>query len=42
MGAEGVTFVSVEVPKQKRDTRIVRDGSTDDMAREIAELIKEK
>ena len=42
VGAEGVTFVSVEVPRQKRDTRIVRDGSTDEMAREIVEWIKEK
>jgi electron transfer flavoprotein beta subunit len=42
VGAEGVTFVSVEVPKQKRDTRIVRDASTDEIAREIVEWIREK
>ncbi|MCC6485939.1 MAG: electron transfer flavoprotein subunit beta [Candidatus Hydrogenedentes bacterium] len=37
---DGKTFVNVEVPKQRRDTRIVKDASPDDIAREIVEWIK--
>ncbi len=36
----GTTYVSVEVPKQERKTRIVKDASIDEMAREIADWIK--
>jgi electron transfer flavoprotein beta subunit len=42
VGAEGVKFASVEVPKQKRDTRVVRDASTDEIAREIVEWVRQK
>lgn len=41
VGAEGVTFASVELPKQKRETRIVKDAGTDEIAREIVEWIKQ-
>ncbi|MFH0793708.1 MAG: electron transfer flavoprotein subunit beta [bacterium] len=39
VGAEGVTFASVELPKQRRETRIVNDATSDDIAREIVEWI---
>jgi electron transfer flavoprotein beta subunit len=38
-GTGGVEFVSVAVPKVQRETRIVKDMSPDDVAREIAEWI---
>lgn len=34
-------FASVEVPQQRRDTRIVKDKSIDEIAQEIVEWIKE-
>jgi len=40
VGAEGVTFASVTLPKQQRATRIVKDVSPDDVAREIVEWIR--
>lgn len=40
VGAEGVTFASVTLPKQQRDTRIVKDASPDDIAKEIVEWIR--
>ncbi|MDQ8153697.1 MAG: electron transfer flavoprotein subunit beta [Gemmatimonadota bacterium] len=40
LSAQGGTFVSVEVPKQERKTRIVKDVPLDEMARDIAEWIK--
>jgi electron transfer flavoprotein beta subunit len=39
---EGLRYRGVSPPKQQRQTRIVRDLSTDDMAREIAEWIAKK
>ncbi len=39
-GADGVTFLKVELPQQRRDTRIVKDASIEEMAREIAEWIR--
>ena len=39
IGAGGVEFVSVQVPKVQRETRIVKDLSPDDVAREIVEWI---
>ncbi|OFZ82749.1 MAG: electron transfer flavoprotein subunit beta [Bdellovibrionales bacterium RIFOXYD1_FULL_55_31] len=39
VGSEGVTFSSVEVPKQKRETRIVKDMPVDEIAREIVAWI---
>lgn len=41
LGAQGgTTFVGVELPKQERKTRIVKDVPIDEMAREIADWIK--
>jgi electron transfer flavoprotein beta subunit len=40
LGAEGVTFTSVTLPKQQRDTKIVKDASTDEIAKGIVEWIK--
>ncbi|SNR90519.1 electron transfer flavoprotein beta subunit [Humidesulfovibrio mexicanus] len=37
---EGLTYASVEVPSQRRDTRIVKDASVDDIARELADWIR--
>jgi electron transfer flavoprotein beta subunit len=39
VGTGGVEFVSVQVPKAQRETRIVKDMSPDDVAREIVEWI---
>jgi len=38
--AEGLAFASVSLPKQLRETRIVKDQSPDDIAQEIVEWIK--
>lgn len=38
--SEGTVFQSVELPKQERRTRIVKDIPLDEMAREIADWIK--
>jgi electron transfer flavoprotein beta subunit len=35
VGAEGVTFARVSLPSQRRETRVVKDLSADDIAREI-------
>jgi electron transfer flavoprotein beta subunit len=40
-GAAGVTFKSVSVPKQQRDTRIVKDVSADEIAKEIVAWMNE-
>jgi electron transfer flavoprotein beta subunit len=39
IGTGGVEFVSVQVPKVQRETRIVKDVSPDEIAREIVEWI---
>jgi electron transfer flavoprotein beta subunit len=39
-GAEGITYESVELPQQKRETRIVRDVPAEEIAREIVEWIE--
>ena len=39
-GAEGVTFARVALPAQRRETRVVKDLSPDDIAREILEWIR--
>jgi electron transfer flavoprotein beta subunit len=39
VGTGGVDFVSVQVPKVQRETRIVKDVSADEIAREIVEWI---
>jgi len=36
----GVTFLSVTLPKQQRDTRIVKDLPADEIARELVEWIR--
>lgn len=41
-GAEGVTFARVALPAQRRETRIVKDLSPDEIAREIVEWIRKK
>ena len=40
IGAEGVTFVDVELPQQRRETRVVKDVPVDEIAREIVDWIK--
>ena len=39
VSAEGVTFARVALPSQRRETRIVKDMSTDDIARDIVAWI---
>ena len=39
VGADGVTYASVTLPKQQRQTRIVKDRSADEIAREIVDWI---
>ncbi|HWR35354.1 MAG TPA: electron transfer flavoprotein subunit beta [Clostridia bacterium] len=39
VGAEGLKFAKVELPKQQRQTRIVKDMAADEIAKEIAEWI---
>lgn len=41
VGAEGVTFASVTLPKQRRDTKIIKDLSADDIARDIVAWISQ-
>ena len=40
LAAEGLSFASVSLPKQLRETRIVKDKSPDEVAQEILEWIK--
>jgi electron transfer flavoprotein beta subunit len=40
VGAEGVSYLKVELPQQRRDTRIEKDMSVDDVAREIVEWLR--
>jgi len=40
LAGEGLNFASVTLPKQLRGTRIVKDQSPDDIAKEIVEWIK--
>jgi electron transfer flavoprotein beta subunit len=40
VGAEGVTYLGVELPRQRRETRIVKDLSVEEIAREIVAWIK--
>lgn len=41
VGTGGVEFASVRVPRVQRETRIVKDASLDDVAREIVEWISQ-
>jgi electron transfer flavoprotein beta subunit len=40
VAAEGVTYASVTLPKQLRATRVVKDASPDDIAKELVEWIR--
>jgi len=40
VGAEGVTYHSVELPSQRRETRVVKDLSADEIAQEIVAWLK--
>ena len=40
LAGEGLSFASVALPKQLRETQIVKDKSPDDIAKEIVEWIK--
>jgi electron transfer flavoprotein beta subunit len=40
VNGEGLSFASVSLPKQLRETRIVKDKSPDDIAKEIVEWVK--
>ncbi len=40
LAGEGLTFASVSLPKQLRETKIVKDKSPDEIAREIVEWIR--
>ena len=40
MGTDGASFASVSLPKQLRQTRIVKDAAPDEIAREIVAWIK--
>jgi electron transfer flavoprotein beta subunit len=40
LAGEGLNFASVTLPKQLRETKIVKDKSPDDIAKEIVEWIK--
>jgi electron transfer flavoprotein beta subunit len=42
IGAEGVTFQSVSLPKQARDTKVVKDMPPDQIAAEIVDWITNK
>jgi electron transfer flavoprotein beta subunit len=39
IGADGLTYAKVELPRQQRETRIVKDASADDIADEIVAWI---
>ena len=41
VGAGGVSFASVELPRQKRETRVVKDAPVDEIAREIVDWIRQ-
>jgi electron transfer flavoprotein beta subunit len=40
LAGEGLSFAAVSLPKQLRETKIVKDKSPDDIAKEIVEWIK--
>jgi electron transfer flavoprotein beta subunit len=42
IGAEGVTYASVTLPRQQRDTRIVKDLSPDEIAQDIVVWISSR
>ncbi len=42
LAAEGLSYASVRVPSQRRETRVVKDMPADQVAREIVEWIRSK
>jgi electron transfer flavoprotein beta subunit len=40
LGGDGTTWLMAEVPKQRRETRVVKDSSPDEIAKEIVTWIK--
>ena len=40
IGSSGVTYASVQLPEQRRETRIVKDTPAEDIAREIVDWLK--
>jgi len=40
LGGEGTTWLTAEVPQQRRETRVVKDSSVDEIAQEIVTWIK--
>jgi electron transfer flavoprotein beta subunit len=40
LGGEGTTWLKAEVPQQRRETRVVKDSSADEIAQEIVTWIK--
>ena len=42
LAAEGLTFASVALPKQRRETKVIKDASADAIAQEIVEWIGNK
>ena len=41
LGGDGLTFQSVDLPEQRRETRIVRDKSVDEIARILDALYQQ-
>jgi electron transfer flavoprotein beta subunit len=41
LAGEGLTFKSVTLPRQLRETRVVKDATPDDIAREIVDWIRQ-
>jgi electron transfer flavoprotein beta subunit len=42
LASEGLTYAKVELPKQQRNTRIVKDVATDEIAQEIVAWIAQE
>jgi electron transfer flavoprotein beta subunit len=40
VGLDGIEYVKVQLPQRRRQTRVVRDMTTDQIVREIVEWIK--
>jgi electron transfer flavoprotein beta subunit len=40
LGTGGVEFAEVELPTQRRETRIVKDANADEIARELVDWIR--
>ena len=40
LSSDGMSFVSVDLPEQRRNTRIVKDASVDEVAQEIVDWVR--